>query len=544
MRRVILGLSLLLAVVLWSTPGQSHEASGTGGQLGQVHFPVTCNPAAQAQFDRAVALLHSFWFAPAIKTFTAVADLDPACAMAHWGVATSLLGNPFAWPPAPQALKDGWAAVEKARASGAKTPREQAYIAAIEAFYKDFESVEHRTRAVAYEKALEQLTRQYPDDREAAIFYALALNATALATDKTYANQLKAAAILEQVFKEQPQHPGVAHYLIHSYDYPPIAPRGLDAARRYASIAPAAPHALHMPSHIFTRLGLWQESIDTNRASAQATQEELSTTHQQGAGSYNALHAMDYMMYGYLQLGQEQQAKQILDEVMAIQKLDVENFVAAYALAAIPARYAIERRRWAEAAALTLHPRDLPWQRFPQAEAVLVFTRGLGAARSGNVAAARQDLDRLQTLRDALQTAKQAYWAEQVEIQRRIVDAWIAHAEGKQQEALERMRAAADREDATEKHPVTPGPLAPARELLGDMLLESNDPAHALQAFEASHRVEPNRFQGLYSAARAAQRAGAPDKARTLYTQLVTLAARADSERPELAEARAFLAPR
>jgi tetratricopeptide (TPR) repeat protein len=299
-----------------------------------------------------------------------------------------------------------------------------------------------------------------------------------------------------------------------------------------------------MPSHIFTRLGLWQESIDTNHASAQAAREELLETHQQGAGSYNALHAMDYMMYGYLQLGQDREAKRLLDEIMAIQKLDVENFVAAYAFAAIPARYALERRRWAEVAALTLHPHSLAWHRFPQAEAVITFARGLGAARRGDIATARQDLDRLQALREAMLAAKQHYWAEQTEIQRRVVAAWLARAAGKNQEALEGMQAAADLEDATEKHPVTPGPLVPARELLGEMLLALNNPVQALQAFEASHQVEPNRFQGLYGAARAAEVAGEREKARTFYIQLVTLAAQTDSERPELVEARTFLAQR
>lgn len=542
MQRTLLVFYMLLLVLSWMTPGHSHEATGKGTQFGQVHFPVTCNAAAQEKFDGAVARLHSFWFTPAITTFTAVTELDPTCAMAHWGVAMSLLGNPFTWPPPPPALKDGWTAVAKARTMGAKTPREQAYIAAIEMFYKDAETVEHRTRAVGYEKAMEHLTQQYPDDREAIIFYALALNATALPSDKTYANQLKAATLLERVFTEQPQHPGVAHYLIHSYDYPPIAARGLDAARRYASIAPSAPHALHMPSHIFTRLGLWQESIDTNRAAAESARDELLTTHQQGAGSYNALHALDYMMYGYLQLAQDGEAQRILAEIMAIQQLDVENFVAAYAFAAIPARYVLERRRWAEAAQLTLHPRELAWQRFPQAEAVLTFARGLGAARSGDVTTARKDHDRLQHLRDTMHAAKQSYWAEQAEIQRRVVAAWLAYAEGKTPEALDLMRAAADLEDATEKHPVTPGPLVPARELLGEMLLECNNPGQALQAFEASHRVEPNRFKGLYGAAQAAALAGAQDKARTWYAHLLTLAARADSQRPELTEAKAFLA--
>jgi hypothetical protein len=456
----IVGLTLL--VLLWAAPGRGHEEKGEG--LGQVHFPVSCTAAAQAQFDRAAALRHSFWFAPAIQTLTAVTEFDPACAMGHWGVAMSLLGNPFAWPPSPAALKDSWAAGEKAKAAGAKTAREQLYIAAVEAFYKDAETVDQRTRTLAYEYAIAQLAGTYRDDREASIFYALALNATALPTDKKYTNQLK-AALLEKVFAEQPQHPGVAHYLIHSDDYPAIAPRGLDAARRYAGIALAAPHALHMPSRIFTRLGFWQESIDTNRASADTAREEPSTTHQQEAGSYNALHAMDYMIYGYLQLGQEQAAKRLLEEIAAIQKLDVEYFAAAYAFAAMPARYALERRQWAEAAALTLHPKELAWNKFPQAEAVFIFARGLGAARSGNVTAARQDLNRLQALREAQLAAKQNYWAEQTEIQRQGVTVWVAYADGKPQDALEGMRAAVAHEDATEKHPVTPGAYSPKPEL-------------------------------------------------------------------------------
>src|SRR5574341_558507 len=330
-----------IMALLGASAATGQEKARDFEKLGQVHFPVSCTAEAQKQFDRAVALLHSFWFDASAKGFAAVTETDPGCAMAHWGIAMTLLGNPFAWPPAPKALEDGWAAANKASAADAKTPRERDYIAAIEVFYRDSDKVDHRTRALAYARAMEQVYLRYPDDREAAVFYALALNATALPTDKTYANQLKAAALLEQEFKEQPQHPGVAHYLIHSYDYPPLAPRGLDAARRYASIAPSAPHALHMPSHIFTRLGLWQESIDTNRASAESAKEELLTTHQQGAGSYNALHALDYMMYGYLQLGQDRAAKQVLDEIVAIQQLDVENFVAAYAFAAIPARYTL-----------------------------------------------------------------------------------------------------------------------------------------------------------------------------------------------------------
>jgi hypothetical protein len=451
--------------------------------------------------------------------------------MAHWGVAMTRLGNPFNWPPGPQAIEEGWAAVEKARVAGGKTPREQAYIAAIEVFYNDAEKIDHRTRALAYERAMEQLSRTYPDDREAAIFYALALNATAPPTDKTYANQLKAAEILEQIFAAYPSHPGVAHYLIHSYDYPPIAQRGLAAARRYASIAPAAPHALHMPAHIFTRRGFWQESIDSNRASAASTKNHR-----------EKLHAMDYLTYAYLQLAQDQAARRVLDDMQALENINVEHFVSAYALAAMPSRYALERRQWTEAAALTLPYSDFPWRRFPQSEAVLVFARALGAARSGNVEAARRDLTRLQELRDALAAAKLGYWQEQVDIQHQVVNAWVTLAQGQRDAALQGMRAAADRENATEKATVTPGPIIPARELLGEMLLAVHEPQLALQAFETSMQIEPNRFWGLYGAAQAAELAGDRDKARTYYTQLLTLAKHADSERPALATIRAFLA--
>ena len=522
---------LLIVLLLWVTLGLVQgQAAGTE-QLGQAHFPVACSTDAQQEFDRAVALLHSFAFDASAKAFAAVAQQDASCGMAHWGVAMTRLGNPFNWPPAAQAIQEGWAAVEKAKAASGKTPREQEYIAAIEVFYKDAEKIDHRTRALAYERAMEQLSRRYPDDREAAIFYALALNATALPTDKTYANQLKAAEILERIFTEQPNHPGVAHYLIHSYDYPPIAERGLSAARSYANIAPSAPHALHMPSHIFTRLGIWQESIDSNRASAASTKSHR-----------EKLHAMDYMEYAYLQLAQDQAAKRVLDDMNALEKINVEHFVSAYALAAIPSRYAVERRQWAEAAALTLPHSDFPWKRFPQSEAVLVFARGLGAARSGHVDAARKDLTRLQELRDALSEAKLGYWQEQVDIQHQVVAAWMALAEGKHREALQLMHVAADRENASDKATVTPGPIIPARELLGEMFLAMNEPQQALQAFEASMQVEPNRFWGLYGAAQAAERIGDRDKARTFSTQLLALAERADSDRPVLAATRAFLA--
>jgi hypothetical protein len=531
--------TVIVVLIMLTTSGVA--VAHDGEKLGKVSFVTSCSPAAQGKFDRGVALLHSFWFGEAAKAFNDVAATDPACGMAYWGLAVTALGNPLGGAPNARDLATGVAAAEKAVTVGAKTQRERDYIAAIGTFYKDSGTIEHRPRALAYEKAMEQLSARYPDDREAAIFYALALNITLVPTDKTYANQLKAAAILEKAFAEQPEHPGVAHYLIHSYDFPPIAPKGLDAARRYAKIAPSAPHALHMPSHIFTRLGYWQESIDTNRASAQSAKAELAAT-QQGSGSYNALHAMDYMMYGFMQLGRDREAAALVEEIRGYRTVDVEHIASAYAFAAMPARYALERRRWSEAAALTLQPAQLGWKKFPQAEAITVFARGLGAARSGDAAAARKEADRLGELRDALTQMKVTYWAEQVEIQRQVTVAWIARAEGRNDEAQALLKAAADREDATEKHPVTPGAIMPARELLGDLLLEVGQPAQALTAYEASHRTEPNRFLGLFGAARAAELSGNAAKAKDYYGKLLTLASAADGDRPELKQAKAYLA--
>jgi tetratricopeptide (TPR) repeat protein len=530
-----------LVVGLSGAAGASAQTAHHGERLGTVRFETSCSAAVQPQFDRAVALLHSFWFPEAIKAFQAVAQADSSCGMAHWGAAMAWWGNPVAGPPVARGLQEGSAAVARARAAGAKTQRELDYIAAVETFYRDHDRVDHKVRALAYEKAMESLAQRYPQDREAAIFYALALNITFDPADKTYANQLKAAGILERAFAEQPDHPGVAHYLIHSYDFPPIAQKGLTAARRYAGIAPSAPHALHMPSHIFTRVGAWQDSIDTNRRSAEAAKSELKMANLE-AGSYNALHAMDYIVYAALQLAKDREAAAVLDEVRAIQKIDSEQFAAAFAFAAIPARYALERRRWSDAAALELHPTSLSWNRFPQAESILSFARGLGAVRGGNVSNAKRDLARLETLRDQLTAAKSTYWANQAEIQRLAVAGWIARAEGRNDEALALLRQAADREDASEKHPVTPGAIQPAREMLAELLLELNQPAAALKEFEASHRTDPNRLHGLAGAARAAELTGHRDTAKAYYMRLVELTKTADTERPEVTQAKRFLA--
>jgi hypothetical protein len=521
-------LLLIVAIALLSTaPVMGHEKDE---KLGQVHFPVSSSQDTRVQFDRAVALLHSFWYAEAAKGFTTITEADPTCAMGYWGIAMSVW-YPLWQPPSEAMLKKGWGAVEQAKTAGAKTEREQQYISALELFYKNADKLDHRTRSLAYEKAMEQLYQRYPEDREAAVFYALALNATASPNDKTYANQLKATAILAKIFEEQPEHPGVAHYLIHSYDYPPLADRGLDAARRYAKIAPSAPHALHMPSHIFTRLGLWQESIDSNQNSATAAKAHQST--------FEQLHALDYLAYAHLQQAQDLAAKRVLDERNATIHGDLENFAAAYAFAAIPARYTLERRRWSEAAQLEPRPSGVKYT-----EAMTYFARAVGSARNSDVTSAHANVDKLQTLQGQLVEAKQSYWADQVEIQRRLAAAWTARAEGKDDEAVTLMRSVADLEDSTEKHPVTPGPIFPAREMLGELLLELNQPTQAVQEFEISMQREPNRFNGFYGAARAAELSGDRDKARKHYASLIALCEQADSDRPELQQAKMFLAQR
>jgi len=534
-------LALTVALMLLGAAGVSrsheHPIGKPPEQLGEVKFPVSCNAAAQQEFNRAMALFHSFWFDPAKKSFAKVLEHDPQCGMAHWGNAIMSMGNPFTWPANPVAMKAAAAAAAEAQRIGAKSERERGYIAALEVFFKDWQTAEYRPRAVAFEHAMASLSARYADDVEAQILYALVLNATALPSDKTYANQLKAAGILEPLLKKHPQHPGVAHYLIHTYDYADLAEKGLPSARAYAGIAPSVPHALHMPSHIFSRVGLWREMVDGNRLSYQAAKNELQDK-TLGVGTYDALHAMDYMVFGLLQQSQDKAAKRIVDEAAAIQKVNVENFVAAYAFSAIPARYALERGDWKGAAALKLSPADLAWNRFPQAEAILVYARGLGAARTGDIAAARRDAERLQALKDAMLAAKIGYWPIQADFQITAVNAWIALGEKRNEEALRLMRAAAEAEEASDKHPVTPGNVVPSRELLAEMLLELKQPAQALTEFERSLKRDPNRFRGLYGAVRAAQAAGNQKAAREYYAKLQTLSADRDTDRPELAFAK------
>lgn len=515
--------------------------TGKPEQFGEVSFPVSCNAAAQKEFNRAMALFHSFWFDPAKRSFAKVLEHDSMCGMAHWGIAIMSMGNPFTWPANSNAAKAGAPAAAEAQRVGAKSERERDYIAALSAFFKDWKTTEFRPRALAFEKAMEGVAAKYPKDDEAQMLYALVLNITALPTDKTFANQSKAAAILEPLFKKYPNHPAAAHYLIHNYDYAELAEKGLPAARVYAGIAPSVPHALHMPSHIFSRVGLWQEMVDGNRAAYRAAKAELKDT-TLGIGTYDALHAMDYMVFGHLQQAQDKAAKQLVDEVGATRKVNVENLAAAYAFAAMPARYALERGDWAQAAKLSLSPSDLAWNKFPQAEAILVFSRGLGAARSGDLAAARKDAERLQMLKDAMTAAQNTYWAGQTDFQIKTINAWITLAEKRNDEAVQLMRAAAEAEEASDKHPITPGNVVPSRELLGEMLMATNQPAQALIEFERSLKRDSNRFRGIYGAARAAEASDNRKAAADYYRKLQALTAGRDSERPELTQAKAFLA--
>jgi tetratricopeptide (TPR) repeat protein len=526
----------VLAIALFPAYGQ-HEP-----QIGAVHFPVSCTAAAQKTFERGVALLHSFWYDEAEKTFSEATRKDPGCAMGYWGIAMSHY-HPVWLPPSAADLREGRTAVERAKAAAAKTGRERDYIAAIETFYKDSDKVPHRERALAWSSSMRQLSARYPEDHEAAIFYALSLLGTAPASDKTYANQKHAAAILNRLLTEEPDHPGIAHYLIHSYDSPELASLGLPAARSYAKIAPAVPHALHMPSHIFTRLGLWQESIASNIASEAAARSHGAQS-SPGAITPDGLHAMDYLVYAYLQTCQDSKARAIVAQAAAATTVDFV-FQVAYALAAIPTRFALERRNWPEATALRVHPTGFPWGRFRYAEAVTHFARALGAARGGDTALAESEIAELADIRQALSRSKEEYpWSAVVEVQRLTASAWVAHARAEDQAALRWMRSAADLEDKTEKHPVTPGPVLPARELLGDLLMELNQPARALPEFESVLESSPKRFHATYGAAHSAELSGNRPKAIERYSELLRLSGNSDTERPEIQEARAYLRQR
>jgi tetratricopeptide (TPR) repeat protein len=496
--RTLLALVIIAPLTVFAQ-GHSHDghdhAAPDLGNIGKAHIETSCSAAAQTEIDRGVTLIHSFWYAEAEKAFQRAAEADAGCGMAWWGVAMSNL-HPIWAPPVPDELKRGRDAAEKAKELGAKTDRENAFIAAIATFYADSDKVDHKTRMAAYEKAMAALESNHPKDREAAIFHALSLLGIAQPNDKTYAHQKQAAEILNRVLPEAPEHPGVAHYLIHSFDYPELAQLALPAARVYAKLAPGSPHALHMPSHIFTRLGLWDESIASNLASAGKARAYVAKV-MPGAAAFDELHAVDYLVYAYLQQGNVDEARKLVERTAAITKIDnPAHFAAAYAVSAAPGRYALERRQWKEAAALTVPP-VVSWEKVPYAEANIHFARGIGAARSGQAAIARTAVSRLAEIRQALVDQKNNYWADQVEIQRLSVAAWLAHAEKNEDEALRQMHAAADLEASTEKHPVTPGAIIPARELLAELLIESGKRDEAIAALQRALHDTPGRRNAM-----------------------------------------------
>ena len=503
--------------------------------LGRVHFDTSCTPQAQEKFDRGLAMVHSF-YPDSVKAFTEAAAADPQCAIAYWGIAISSRPNPLVLPLTTAVLKNGLEAVEKGKTIGAKTERERDWLAAIELYYRDYDKVDQTMRGLSYERAMETLMQKYPDDPEAAVFYALALNETALLSDKTYAKQLKAGAILEKIAAKLPDHPGALHYLIHTYDYPSLAQRGLDAANRYAEVAPAASHAQHMPSHTYSMLGLWTQSVASNTKS-RAIAQGLAARLWPGATHPGEPHHLDFMEYALLQMGQEGAAKQLRDDSNAIKKLGFEAVYSYTGLAAVPARFALERQAWNEAAAL--EPRG---SQFPQAEAITYFARAIGSARSGDVAGAEQGIAKLKELRAALEKASQPYWAEQVEVQILAATAWVAQAKGESADALKLMRAAADLEDGSEKHIAMENRLYPMRELLGDLLLAHQQPAQALAEYETALKSTPNRLRGLYGAAKAAELAKNRQKATGFFQDLVALTKDADTDRMEIRDAKAFLA--
>lgn len=532
--------AVLCLTVAASAFAQEHQHPAS--DLGTVNFANSCSAAAQPAFSRAMAQLHSFEFVPARAAFNETLQADGACAIALWGIALTQWGNPFApgiKPPAQ--IQAGKMAIDRALATPPKTERERAYISAAAALFDRADTVNQRSRAVAYRDAMEKVAQSYPDDPEASTFYALSLAAAADPADKTYADLLKAGAILEKLWPAQPTHPGLAHYIIHSYDVPALAPKAIEAARKYGTIAPAAPHALHMPSHTFTRLGYWQESIDTNILSAESAKKS--------GNKGEELHASDYEVYAYLQTAQDSKAKAIVDALSAIAGTfdptvpgsAASGAAGSFAIAAIPARYALERGAWREAAALVVRPTAAPY-----ADAMTWFARAVGAARSKDpslLADGEKAVEQLGAISDRLAKANESYWAEQVAIQRLGASAWLALARGKSDEALAALREAAAREDKTEKSAVTPGPLAPAHEMLGEMLLELKQPGAALEEFKKTMAKEPNRFRALAGAAAAATALKDAKTTRQYDEQLLKICERGDQPgRPELVAARQAVA--
>src|SRR5438552_2750266 len=556
--RTFFRIAPFLAILIGALTAFSAETSvapepGDLRAAGTVDFPVSCTPVARPEFVRGVALLHSFFYEEAQRIFTDVAAKDPTCAMAQWGIAMTWW-HPIWTPPTSDEMSAGKAAIEKAMAMKAGTERERGFIQALNVYYNSSDGpnpgavgqschgpVGAPDRVVAYEKAMRQLSQKYQDDFETQTFYALALLAVGYAnpTDTALSNQLKAADILEKLWKKNPNHPGVVHYLIHSYDYPALATRGLPAAQSYAAIAPWVPHALHMPSHIFTRLGMWEESIAANRSSADVSRAYAAMRHRD-ATEAEELHALDYLAYSYLQQGQDAKAKEIVDFVATVRKTNPElEFSAAYALAAIPSRYTLERNAWSEAATLPV-PALPHWSAFPSFEGLIEYSHALGRAHTGDVEGACKAIDRMKQLRDSSTDPRLDYFKRHLDLQIQAASAWVTYSEGKKDEAINLLRRAADAEDILGKHPVSPGALVPAREQLGDLLLTLNRPKEAQREFEAALKIYPGRFRGLYGAAQAAKQIGEKEKADRYYAKLIDQTAKADGSRSELAELRKY----
>ena len=508
-------------------------------QFGVVDFDMSCSEKVKKDFNLAMELLHSFEYDESEKAFAKVIDEEPSCSMAYWGVAMCNF-HPLWTVPTESELQKGAKAIEIAEKFTHPSPRESAYIHAIGEYFQDWNKTDHQTRCIQFAKAMEKLYQDYPNDKEAAIFYALALDASAKPTDQTYANQKKAGTILNALYASEPNHPGIIHYIIHTYDYPALAILALPAARKYAAVAPSSAHALHMPSHIFTRLGLWDECIQSNLTSVTAAKCYAQSASIKGHWD-EELHGLDYLVYAYLQKGDNRMAKAELDSLNAIDQVYPINFKTAYAFAAIPSRYLLENKNWTEAATVQIRPANFPWNNFPWQEAIFHFTRSMGSIHLNEIDSAKSELEKLKQLRDKLEKQKDLYKTKEVTIQIKTCEAWLQFKEGKKIEALNTMKLASDMEDSTEKHPVTPGEVIPARELYGDMLLQMNQPEKALEAYEMVLKKSPNRFNSLYGAGLAAEKSRKNEKAVDYYQHLATITDQVNSNRPELTSIKIFL---
>jgi tetratricopeptide (TPR) repeat protein len=537
--KAIFSNSLILLFVFLADQGyvqaQSLNSSAEESQ-GKVDFAISCSTNVQIQFNKALALLHNMMYLQAEKEFQAVAKRDPDCAMAYWGIAMTLF-HPLWSPPSNDELQRGWESVQKAATLTPSTEREMDYISAVTAFYKDWESVSHPMRISAWEKIQEKVFKANPEDIDAGAFYALAHLATAPKSDKTFTYQKEAGALLEKLRTKAPMHPGLFHYTIHAYDNPLLASRALEVAREYDKIAPDAPHAQHMPSHIFVRMGLWTLTTEWNLRSAEAAKKQS----QPGELSLHYIHAMDYLIYAYLQKAQDKKARDALNTINKIERYQ-DSFASAYGIAAAQARYFLELRQWENAANLKLRTHStFPWDKYPWVESITYFARGLGAARSKNTDEVRDSIRTLDTFYERTKKAGQDYWAVLVDSQRKTVAAWFAYSEGETDKALQIMKKAAEIEDSVDKHPVTPGAVLPARELLGDMLVLLGKYDEAIDAYEESLMISPNRFNSLYGAGHAAENTGDFKKSKYYYSKLIELTSGVDSNRLSSKKAKSFL---